>query len=79
MLYQSMSGDASEGIATFNASNSNLTIQKILIIIHQHHIDFNGPYDIPVFGKNKKMQKCDKIHLKPCKSVIKTFKMLAKM
>ena len=25
------------------------------------------------------MQKCDKIHLKHCKSVIKTFKMLAKM
>lgn len=50
MLYQSMSGDASEGIATFNASNSNLTIQKILIIIHQHHIDFNG-YTLYVNGE----------------------------
>ena len=28
MLYQSMSGDASEGTATFNASNSNLTISE---------------------------------------------------
>ena len=25
------------------------------------------------------MQKCDKIYLKPCKSVIKTFKILVKM
>ena len=37
--------------------------------------------DVENYGNSEylKMQKCDKNHLKPCKSVIKTSKLLAKM